>query len=450
MAQFNLSFHQPFPFFRHVRTAVGFFRSFSRRFPTSTTSVKIFGNGLSLIGAFVFFAVFLIGLKQLPLINLWGDYWLSAYIKPHRSQHGRLMEQIGKGQTDQAIDHLQKVWENVQKKDRVYRYKRRLLFALATKLHQQQRYSELLYWSSKWKVLDGRDIDAIAFWYEALYRSTDRATEGFDGLQKEWNRFPYSFNLLKFYSRAVVEKGYRDEEVRDIRRTLIAQTRDDVINSAKNWKVSIGAENHNELADDQDFKDYVDAQKNLSKTWQLIKDFLNGKSLGKYSMQHGLTPIEQAKYWINKGATSKALFGELHAGTDRRMLTLESQQPLLVTGTDNWSRLIVQFEPEAQKIRIDLPGSHYWMKIQIDEVRLRIGGLNYDVPLAQTEIRNMGRVDGSLMTMDNASGSYFSFQVTDYLKNNKKEHMFTVELKVQIVTAMGNIALAEFSSVAGK
>ena len=450
MAQFNLSFHRRFPFFRHTRAEVGSFHSFLRRFTISTISVKIFGNGLSLIGAFVFFAVFLIGPKQLPLINLWSDYWLSAYIKPHRSQHGHLMEQIGKGQTDQAIDHLQTVWENVRKKDRVYRYKRGLLFALATKLHQQQRYSELLYWSSKWKVLDGRDIDAIAFWYEALYRSTDRTTEGLDGLKKEWNRFPHSFNLLKFYSRALVEKGYHDEETGDIRRTLIAQTRDDVIDSAKNWKVSLYTEKHIKLANDQGFRDYVDSHEDLSKTWQLIKDFLNGKSLGKYSMQHGLTPIEQAKYWINKGATSKALFGELHGGTDRRMLTLESQQPLLVTGIDNWSRLIVQFEPEAQKIRIDLPNPHDWMKIQIDEVRLRIGGLNYDVPLAQTEIRNMGRVDGSLTTMDNASDPYFSFQVTDYLKNNKKEHMFTVELKVQITTAMGNIALAEFSSVAGK
>ena len=51
------------------------------------------------------------------------------------------------------------------------------------------------------------------------------------------------------------------------------------------------------------------------------------------------------------------------------------------------------------------------------------------------------------MTMNNASDPHFFFQVTDYLKNNKKERMITVELSVQIVTANGNIALAEFSPV---
>ena len=381
----------------------------------------------------------------MALVDFWSDYWLGIYVKPHSTQHQQLMEQIGKGQTDQAINHLQTVWKKIQKNDRVYNFKRSLLFALTTKLHEQQRYSELLYWSSKWKAMDERDIDAIAFWYEALYRSTDRTKEGFDGLKREWNRFPYSFNLFKFYSRALTLEGYHDE-VRDIRRTLIAHTKDDVVNSAKNWEVIVYDENRDRLTNDQDFIDYVDSRSDLASTWQLIKDFLNNKSLGKYPMLHGMMPMEQAKYWINKGATSRVLFGKLHAGIDQ-IFKLKSQQPLLVTDIDNWSRLIVQSGPETQKLRIDPPDLPAGLKIQVDAVRLQVGTANYDVPLAQTEIRNMDRVNGSLMTMNNASDPHFFFQVTDYLKNNKKERVITVELSAQIVTANGNIALAEFSPV---
>ena len=446
MAPFRLSPHRELPTFRHNPASAGFSSSFFGHFSTSKISAKVFGNGLSLIGAFVFSALFLVNPIQLTLIDSWSDYWLSAYVKPHSSQHQRLMEQIGKGQTDQAIDHLQTVWKNIQKKDRVYDFKRSLLFALATKLHEQQRYSELLHWSSKWKAMDERDIDAIAFWYEALYQSTDRTKKGFDGLKREWDRFPYSFNLFKFYSGALAEKGYHDE-IRDTRRTLIAQTRDDVINSAKNWKVFVYDENQNRLANDQDFKNYVDSRRDLASTWRLIKDFLNDKSLGQYPMQHGMMPIEQAKYWINKGATSKALFGKLHAGIDQ-ISKLKSQQPLLSTGVNNWSRLIVQSGAEAQKIRVDPPDLPAGFKIQIDAVRLRINAVNYDVPLTKTEPKNMARIDGSLRTIENASDPHFLIPVTDYLKNNKKERVITVELSVQIVTANGNIALAEFSPVA--
>ena len=85
--------------------------------------------------------------------------------------------------------------------------------------------------------------------------------------------------------------------------------------------------------------------------------------------------------------------------------------------------------------------------MQIDAVRLRIGAVNYDVPLTQTEPKNMARIGGSLRAVENASDPHFLIPVTDYLKNNKKERVITVELSVQIVTANGNIALAEFLPV---
>jgi hypothetical protein len=172
----------------------------------STIGLKAFGNGLSLVGALVFLVLFLIG-QDRSLINPWGDRWLSAYLESHSIQFNHLKEQVNKGQTGQAINQLQSGWKDIQKSDRIYKFKSRLLFALATELQGQKRYNELLHWSSEWIRLDERNIDAIAFWYEAIRHFPGREKEGLEGLIKSQRDFPESAFLSRFLIRAYRETG---------------------------------------------------------------------------------------------------------------------------------------------------------------------------------------------------------------------------------------------------
>ncbi len=61
-----------------------------------------------LIGALLFIALLLIGPRQISLIDAWGDRWLSAYLESHNKPFRVLTKSIRKGQTDQAINYLQK------------------------------------------------------------------------------------------------------------------------------------------------------------------------------------------------------------------------------------------------------------------------------------------------------------------------------------------------------
>ncbi len=172
----------------------------------STIGLKAFGNGLSLVGALVFLVLFLIG-QDRSLINPLGDLWLNAYLEPHSIQFKRLIEQVDNGQTEQAINQLQSEWKDIQKRDRIYNFKSRLLFALAKELLRQRRYSELLHWSSEWVRLDERNIDAIAFWYEAIRNFPGREKEGLEGLIKSQRDFPESTLLSGFLIHAYRETG---------------------------------------------------------------------------------------------------------------------------------------------------------------------------------------------------------------------------------------------------
>ena len=177
----------------------------------SKLGLKILSNALSLIGAIIFLVMFF-ELKDPNFFrfNDWGDQWSSSYYQKHVTKFRELIKPLQKGETDSAILQLENDWNDLEKRDRAYRLKWKLLLALSEELHRQKRYDELLKWSSEWRAQDDRDIDAIAFYYEALYRSKDKQSEGFDGLKTEWHRFPESSTLAGFYSMALKERGIHD------------------------------------------------------------------------------------------------------------------------------------------------------------------------------------------------------------------------------------------------
>lgn len=79
------------------------------------------------------------------------------------------------------------------------------------------------------------------------------------------------------------------------------------------------------VSPDSDFEKYVDSQGDLKNAWSLIADYQAGKrgaDLAKYVpliTQNGLSPEQQADYWIKRGVTSKAAFGRAHAAEDEAL-----------------------------------------------------------------------------------------------------------------------------------
>ena len=67
---------------------------------------------------------------------------------------------------------------------------------------------------------------------------------------------------------------------------------------------------------DADFERYVDSKGDLSGAWDLVNTYRQKGDMSKFPMHGNMTPEQQAEYWINRGATSKAAFGRSHAAED--------------------------------------------------------------------------------------------------------------------------------------
>ena len=63
-----------------------------------------------------------------------------------------------------------------------------------------------------------------------------------------------------------------------------------------------------------DYGSYVDQYPGLTNAWNLINAYNTGGDLSAFSNAHGMTPAEQAQYWVDRGATSKEAFGQAHYG----------------------------------------------------------------------------------------------------------------------------------------
>ena len=414
---------------------------------TSKLSLKILSNALSLIGAIIFL-VMLLDLKDQKLFKLndWGTQWSTSYYQKHTVTFKELIKQLQKGETDSTVLQLQSDWNDLEKRDRAYRLKRKLLFALSEELHRQKRYNELLKWSSEWRAIDDRDVDAIAFYYEALYRSKDKRTEGFNGLKTEWHRFPDSLTLFGFYSLTLEERGIHDPTLEakkhDLHQPFIQQQQRKVVDSARKWKVRFYSSVQKTPVSDRDYENYVDSHKDLKDAWRLINDYLRGETLDQYPTKHGLTPSQQAKYWIKEGAKTKTLFGKLHfAANPQKPLVSKPLKPNLVTNTNNWSRLTLKLGPDTDTLKIDLPPK---IKLQIGKVRIRMNTIAHPVPLSQIKSKNMALVNNSLITTSDRD-RYFFVQMNGYLPQIRDEKDISIELVIHVPTRIGQIPLADFS-----
>ena len=174
----------------------------------SKLQLKIYANALSMMGALVFVVVIFIGFSRPGLINKLGSRSILLYEVSFSSQAKNALGQLAYERTGNAVKLLQDPkWTNVLLDDRPYYLKREVLRSLCRVFHATKDYKQLLHWVTVWRDLDERDVDAMAFWYEALRHTTDRRKIGINGLFEGQKQFPGNVLFQKFYFQS--QKQFR-------------------------------------------------------------------------------------------------------------------------------------------------------------------------------------------------------------------------------------------------
>ncbi len=174
----------------------------------SRLKAKIFANCASLIGALLMLTLLFTTLNNKALINDLGQAWVNVYQESYSDEAREALVKLQLGQADYAIGLLaQPDWSSVRLGDRGYRFKHEILSNLCRTLYNNKDYQRLLDWATAWRSLDERDVDAIAYNYEALRHTDGRRKEGREGLLENFKQFPANRNLQRFYVWLLFDAG---------------------------------------------------------------------------------------------------------------------------------------------------------------------------------------------------------------------------------------------------
>ena len=174
----------------------------------SRLKAKLLANSASMIGALLMLTFLFTALNKKALIDDLGKVWVNAYQGSYSSEVRGALIELSSGQTDHAIDLLeQSDWSSVRLGDRGYRFKRQILSNLCRTLYNNKDYQRLLDWATAWRLLDERDVNAIAYNYEALRHTDGRRKEGREGLLEYFKKFPANGYLQRFYVWMLFDAG---------------------------------------------------------------------------------------------------------------------------------------------------------------------------------------------------------------------------------------------------
>jgi len=88
---------------------------------------------------------------------------------------------------------------------------------------------------------------------------------------------------------------------------------------------------------DSDFSSYIDSRGDLANAWDMINTSMAGGDMSKFKTVNGLTPSQQADYWIKRGANTKSAFGRAHAAEDADLFNNTYQGATkYTTGSQAW------------------------------------------------------------------------------------------------------------------
>ena len=252
--------------------------------PISRLKAKLLANSASMIGALLMLTFFVITLNNKALIDDLGKVWVNAYQESYSSEARGALVELSSGQTDHAIDLLeQSDWSAVRLGDTGYKFKRQILSNLCQVLYSNKDYQRLLDWATAWRLLDERDINAIAYKYVALLHTDGRRKVGREGLLENFKKFPANRHLQRFHVWALFDAG-EVEQATELAEKFLSP--DWVRSATVGWELRWQWEARHVITNDvrllkEHFAngDWGDAWKVLHDMWRNILEWKNSELL---------------------------------------------------------------------------------------------------------------------------------------------------------------------------
>jgi hypothetical protein len=332
----------------------------------SKKKMKVAVNLVFLVLAIAFSMLWLLWLYQGNVVNDVGSWMTSSYTNRFASEKREILRRLEKSEILAAVELLEeKKWREIRLSDRAFPLKRQILQALMYQLHRTKRYEELLHWSGIWIAEDERNVNAMAYWYEALRHSHDRHDEGLQGLKREWHRFPAnnlleSFNLMMSYEK----QGYKS------------------LSSA----MTIGAKRYLSSAQDPDWF------RSNTQGWELRWHWKIRHVIASY-MRHQkqrLTDGEWGELWN----APQELWRTLLDWKNKEQLNTKGYLQLSVfPDLDDRIHIRAEIPRNMSTIRIDLPPH---IKMRISELGLTIDGESKHIARDDIEYEHFVENEGSI------------------------------------------------------
>ena len=173
----------------------------------SRFTAKVLANSLLAGISIAMLTALFVSFHHDEILKEFGKEWVDDYAQSMRQEVISAFSQARKTNQTSLLTTLleQPQWDEVLLDDRAYGLKRALLLRLCVALEKQRDYRALKKWSLKWLSLTGRDLDARAFWYEAIRHFPDEENEGLQGLITNQRAFPENNYLSQFLIKAYKE-----------------------------------------------------------------------------------------------------------------------------------------------------------------------------------------------------------------------------------------------------
>ena len=175
----------------------------------SRFTAKVLANSLLAGISIAMLTALFVSFHHDEILKEFGKEWVDDYAQSMRQEVISAFSQARKTNQTSLLTTLleQPQWDEVLLDDRAYGLKRALLLRLCVALEKQRDYRALKKWSLKWLSLTGRDLDARAFWYEAIRHSSEQQEEGLQELITNQHAFPNNNYLAQFLIKAYKEAG---------------------------------------------------------------------------------------------------------------------------------------------------------------------------------------------------------------------------------------------------
>ena len=168
------------------------------------------------------------------LLRKLGGSWSAKYARVLAKEAAKALEQEESSGAPDAISTLLKSsrWRDIRTSDRGYQLKRILFEQLCENHLNRRNYQELANCAEQWLTVYERDMDASAFWYEAIRHLPGRENEGFNRLIENHRRFPGHY-----FSGLFLSKAYRDQGDASRASELLLETVRVLARSQLEWRI---------------------------------------------------------------------------------------------------------------------------------------------------------------------------------------------------------------------